>query len=92
MEMLKKTTEYLANLSDPAIAAIYTILFPLQILPMIAAITPGSTYGALVAACIISAMAMVAQTVLFNNQKLTLVRATMLTLNILAMSQMVMLS
>lgn len=92
MEMLRKTTEYLANLSDTAIAAIYAILFPLQVLPMLAAITPGNTYGTLVAACIISAVAMVAQTVLFNNQKLTTYRAAMLTLNILAMSQTVMLS
>ena len=92
MEMLRKTTEYLANLSDTAIAAIYAILFPLQVLPMLAAITPGNTYGTLVAACIISAVAMVAQTVLFINQKLTTNRAAMLTLNILAMSQTVMLS
>lgn len=92
MEMIRKTTEYLANLSDAAIAAIYSILFPLQILPMLAAITPGSTYGTLVAACIISAIAMVVQTVLFNNPKLTPCRAAMLTLNILAMSQMMMLS
>ena len=73
-------------------SVVHAILFPLQILPMLAAITPGSTYGALVAACIISAIAMVVQTVLFNNPKLTPCRAAMLTLNILAMSQMMLLS
>jgi hypothetical protein len=92
METIRNTTAYLANLSKAVIASIYTILFPLQVLPMLTAIAHCSTYGTLVTACVISSIAMVAQTLLFNDPKLRPCRAAMLTLNILAMSQMVMLS